>query len=144
VLLDRLGERVRALEHHADAAADRDRVDAGAVDRIAVQLDLAHDAAPGNELVHPVERPQERRLATTGRSDQGGDVLADDVQTDGAAPLLVAVEDRQVAHDELGGRRRFGIRGHAGTPARRRMRARTTIAAMFSVNVSSSSTSTVA
>ena len=28
VLVDRLGERVRALEHHADAPADRHRIDA--------------------------------------------------------------------------------------------------------------------
>jgi hypothetical protein len=38
VVVDRHGrERRRLLEHHADAAPDRDRVDAGGVDVVAVE-----------------------------------------------------------------------------------------------------------
>ena len=45
VLEDRLRERIGLLEHHADAGAQLHHVDAGLVDVLAVELDLAGDAA---------------------------------------------------------------------------------------------------
>ena len=49
VVVDRLGERVRLLEHHADPLAHLDGVDLAAVEVLAVVEDLALDArAPGS------------------------------------------------------------------------------------------------
>ena len=62
--------------------------------------------------------------------------------------LLLAVEDGQVADDQLrlrvGLGYAVGVGAHARTRVRRRIRARTMTAAMLSVKVSASSTSTVA
>ena len=44
VLEDRLRERVRLLEHHADAPPQRDDVRTGRVDRLSVEQDVALDA----------------------------------------------------------------------------------------------------
>ena len=53
-----------------------DRVDAGGVDVLAVEQDLALDAcAPAIELVHAVERAQERRLAAARGADQRRDLV---------------------------------------------------------------------
>src|SRR5262249_10113438 len=142
---DRLRERVRPLEHHADPPSDRDRVDAGTVNRIAVELDLAGDLAARDQLVHPVQGPQERRLAAARGSDQRGHVLADDVEADGPDGLLFAIGDGEIADHQLGRRDRLWLGGHTAAPElRRRMRARTTTAAMLRVKVSASSTRTVA
>ena len=66
-------ERVGPLEHHADRAADVDRVDAGAVDVVAVEQDLALHVRAGDDLVHAVERAQEGGLAAARRADEGRD-----------------------------------------------------------------------
>ena len=47
VLEDRLRERVRALEHHADAAPHEHRVDVRPVDGLAVELDVPVTETPG-------------------------------------------------------------------------------------------------
>src|SRR5262249_41643773 len=137
---------VRALEHHPDPPAHRDRVDARPVDGVAVQPDLAGDPAAGDELVHAVERAQERGLAAARWADEGGDRLLGDVERDGTDPLLLAVVNAEVAHHELVlgvGRDRRGA--HPDTrPVVRRTRARTTMAAMLSMKVKASNTNTVA
>src|SRR5262249_5958318 len=146
VLRDGLGERVRALEDHPDASAHRDRVDARAVDGVAVELYLAADPAARDQLVHAVERAQEGRLATPGRADEGGDGLLGDVEGDGTDALLLAVVDAEIAHHELGLDGRDGGRGaHPLTsPETRRTRARSRMAAMLRMNVRAKSTNTVA
>src|SRR5450432_360246 len=148
VLGDGLRERVRALEDHADAAAYGDRIDASAVDGVAVELDLARHATAGDELVHAVERAQVGRLAATRGADEGRDVLLGDVHRHGPDALLLAVEDAEIADGELGGGGRVGGEDAHGDfqcarPLWRRTRARTTIAAMLSTKVRASSTSTV-
>src|SRR5690606_42006537 len=67
------GERVGALEHHADLTADLDRVDTLAVQVDAVHDRLALDARTGDDLVHAVEGAEEGGLAAAGGPDEGGD-----------------------------------------------------------------------
>ena len=55
VVEDRFRERVRLLEHHADASAEQHRIDRSVVDVLAVDLDLALDAAAFDGVVHPVD-----------------------------------------------------------------------------------------
>ena len=90
VLVDRLGEGVGLLEHHADAGAQLHHVHRGGVDILAVELDPALDARARDGVVHPVEGAQEGRLAAARRADEGGDVLAADVDRDVVDRLLVA------------------------------------------------------
>ena len=45
VVVDALGERVRLLKDHADAAPQDDGVDVGARDQVAVEADLAFASA---------------------------------------------------------------------------------------------------
>jgi hypothetical protein len=73
VLVDRLGEGVRLLEHHADAHAHFDRIDVGR-QQIGV-VRVKHDAAAGVavariQVVHAIEAAQQRRLAATRGADQ--------------------------------------------------------------------------
>src|SRR5665647_14167 len=71
VLGDRHGrEGVRALEHHADLPTYRDGVDLGRIEVDAVHRDGALDPGTGDDLVHPVEGAQIRRLAAPGRADE--------------------------------------------------------------------------
>src|SRR5690606_30934670 len=73
VVVDRHGgERVGALEDHADFAADLHRVHVGRVDVLVVQEDFAFDACPRGDLVHAVQGAQEGGLAAAGGADKGG------------------------------------------------------------------------
>jgi hypothetical protein len=58
VVVDRLRERVRLLEHHPDPASHLDGVDLGIVEVYTVVQDLALDTCPLDEVVHPVEAPE--------------------------------------------------------------------------------------
>ena len=80
VVVDRLGERVRLLEDHADAPAHGDRRDARAVERGAAVVHVTFDAGPGYQVVQPVQRAQHRRLAASGRADERGDLVLVDGQ----------------------------------------------------------------
>ena len=44
------------------------------VEVVAVVADLALDAGAGDEVVHPVEAAQHRRLAAARGADEGGDL----------------------------------------------------------------------
>ena len=89
-------ERVRALEDHADVAADLDRVDVLGVQVAAFEQHLALDVGAGDDLVHAVERAQHGRLAAAGRADEGGDLVRLDVQVDILDGQEVAVIDVQM------------------------------------------------
>jgi hypothetical protein len=63
ILVDRLGEGVRLLEHHTDAGAQLHDVHVGRVDIFAVKLDRAFHARVRDRVVHAVDGAQERRFA---------------------------------------------------------------------------------
>ena len=100
VFVDRLGERVGLLEDHADAAADLDGVDVGAVDVGVAVADAALDGDAGDEVVHAVEAADEGALAAAGGADEGRDLLAGDVEPDAGEGLLPAVPEAQVGDGE--------------------------------------------
>src|SRR4029078_1202539 len=58
VVVDRLWERVRLLEPHADAWPPLDGVDLVVVEVDAVVGEPALDLRPGDQVVHAVEAPQ--------------------------------------------------------------------------------------
>src|SRR5690606_36277232 len=74
-----------------------------------VERDLGLDAAALDGVVHAVEAPEEGRLAAAGRADQGGDLVALDVEVDAEQRLLASVEDADVA-PRHGRARGFGRR----------------------------------
>ena len=80
VVVDRLGERVRLLEDHADPLAHLDRVDVGGVEVLAVVEDLALDRGAGDQVVHPVEAADQGGLAAARGADQRGDLVLADVE----------------------------------------------------------------
>src|SRR5712691_1391847 len=100
VVVDRLRERVRLLEDHADPAPELDRVDRAGVEVDAVVEHLPVDPGARNEVVHPVQAAQDRRLAAAGRPDQRGDEVLVRVQRDLADRGATAVGDREVAQLE--------------------------------------------
>src|SRR5205085_5852171 len=100
VVVDRLGEGVRLLEDHADAAPDLGGVDALAVDVVALVPDGAGDQGAGDEVVHPVEAPQDGALAAAGRADEGGDLVGGDVAADAGDGGYRPVVNAQVRHGE--------------------------------------------
>src|SRR5579883_856525 len=102
VLRDRHGrERVRLLEHHADAAAHAHRIDAARVDVVAVEPDAALDAGAGEHLVHAVEAAHERRLAAARRADDRGHAPLDDRERDALERLGAAEPGAQVLRAHL-------------------------------------------
>ena len=102
VVVDRLRERVRLLEDHADPAAHLDRVDVGRVEIGAVVEDVALDHRARHEVVHAVEAADQRALAAAGRPDEGRDGVAVDVQSHLADRHVAAVGNREVVHLEDG------------------------------------------
>ena len=132
VVVDRLRERVRLLEDHADAAAYLDAVGARAVQVVAVVEQLAVELEARDRVVHAVEAAQEGALAAAGRTDEGGRLVGLDVERDVLDRALLAVVDGHRARggrpsparrragggwrsrDRAAGRRRWRHRGAAG------------------------------
>ncbi len=92
VVVDRLWERVRLLEDHADAASHLDRVDARRRRGPRRGSGLALDACAVDEVVHAVEAAQQGALAAAGWTDDRGDLVARDLQADVAHRAERAVE----------------------------------------------------
>src|SRR5581483_10359197 len=100
VLVDRLRERVRTLEHHADAPADRRRVDPAVVEVLAPEAHETLDLRADDEVVHAVEAPDERALAAPRRTDHGRDLVRGDVDGDVAQRERAAVVHGEVPNLE--------------------------------------------
>ena len=96
VVVDAHGEGIRLLEYHADLAAEAAHVRAGRVDVLPVERDTPLDLHTGDEVVHAVERFEERRLAAAGRADEGRDALFGDVHADIGQRLMAAVPEIQI------------------------------------------------
>ena len=84
-----------------DAPAQIDDVDIGAVDVAAADADPPFDPRPGNDVVHPVQRAQERALAAAGRTDERGDQVRPELDRDVFERPLVAVEEREAVDVDL-------------------------------------------
>ena len=82
VVVDRLRERVRLLEDHADAPPDGDRGDVRGVQARPAVADVALDAGARDQVVHPVQGAQHGGLAAPGRADERGDLVLVDGQRD--------------------------------------------------------------
>ena len=59
------------MKDHGHPSSELDDVHFRRVDVGTIQFDLPLETSSGNEVVHTVERSQERRFAATGRADQG-------------------------------------------------------------------------
>ena len=101
VVVDAHRERVGLLEDHADAPA---QVCGGhrAVDVMAVEFDAASYRAALDEVVHPVERLEQRRLAAAGWADEGRHLVFGKGERDVLERMKVAVVQVQVPHLHLG------------------------------------------
>ena len=120
VVVDRLRERVRLLEHHADTAAQLDRVDGSVVQARAPVPNLAGDSRTGNEVGHPIQAPQERRLPAARGPDQRGDPVGTHGQRHVVQRPERAVEEVEArdVEDRLGlGLGRDGRAGAVGARA---------------------------
>jgi hypothetical protein len=74
VVIDRHGEGVGLLEHHADAAAQIGYIPAWGVYLLPPIGQGSSDFHPRNQVVHPVNGPQKGGLSAAGGADQGGDL----------------------------------------------------------------------
>ena len=93
IVIDRLRERVRLLEHHAHFRAQLHRVDPLVVDILTIEQDIALHLTDRDGVVHPVQRAQEGRFPATRRPDESGDRLVKDVDRDILDGMAVAIID---------------------------------------------------
>ena len=96
-------EGVGLLKHHAYATAQAVHVD-GAVRILAVQRDLALDAAALHEVVHAVEAFQQRGLAAARRADERRHLVLGELKVDALQRMEILVVQIEVAHAHLDGR----------------------------------------
>ena len=100
VVVDRLRERVRLLEDHADPPPHLDRIDAGAVEILAVVEDRAPHLCVRDQVVHAVEAADQRALAAARRPDERRHRVLVHVEVDPPDCRIAAVRDVQVTHLE--------------------------------------------
>ena len=75
VVVDAHGrEGIGLLEDHPDLAAGIGDAHTGGVDVLTVQQDLTRDPCTDDQLMHPVERAQEGRLAASRGTDERHDL----------------------------------------------------------------------
>jgi hypothetical protein len=101
VVEDRLRKRVGLLEHHADPAPEPHDVHARGVDVHAVYEDTAVDAGARHDVVHPVERAEERALAASGRPNERRHDVGLERDGDIAQRALLAVVEVQADNVDL-------------------------------------------
>src|SRR5215467_5264057 len=101
VLEDRHRERRRLLEHHADTGAQQVEVLPGRQDVLAVEQHLPLRTLVRVEIIHPVEHPQERRLAAARGADEGRHLLLVERHRDRLERPMVTVEELEVADRDL-------------------------------------------
>ena len=102
VVVDALGERVRLLEHHADAAADLGGRHVGGVQVGGVVAQPARHPRPRGHVVHPVEAAQDRGLSAARGADERRDLVLEDLHghaAHGAEAAVVDLELLEVEHD---------------------------------------------
>src|SRR6202166_2321943 len=116
VLIDRHRKRRRLLEHHADARAQQIEVELGIEDGGLIEHQLAGGALSRIEIIHPVEDPQQGRLAAAGWPDEGGDAIGAERQVDVLQRMVLAVIEVQASRRDLG--RRLGQRHRGNGSAR--------------------------
>src|SRR5262245_21109585 len=102
VLVDRLGEGVRLLEDHPHPAPHLDDVGGAGVDVEALDVEDPPDLHVVDEVVHPVDAAQQRRLAAPGGPDEGGHPPVLHVHRDVVEDVVVAVAEVQVLDDDVG------------------------------------------
>ncbi len=74
------GEWIRPLKHHPDCPADTDRVDTGGVDILIIEQYGTLDSSSGDDLMHPVQGAQHRRLAAARGTDERRDAAGQNRQ----------------------------------------------------------------
>src|SRR5207253_9686782 len=72
VFVDGLGKRIPALKNHSDALTQRDYIERGVIDAVAIEAEISLVAHSWNEVVEPVDRAQKRRFAATRRANKRG------------------------------------------------------------------------
>ena len=100
VIINRHRERIRLLEYHADTAAQQIDVTV-LVDILTIEHDVARDTAVFHQIVHAVERTQQRRLAAAGRPDECGDLILLDIQIDIVQGVKIAVMQIHIVNFDL-------------------------------------------
>ena len=102
VVVDRLREGIRLLEDHPDPPPHLDRIDVRAVEVTAVVEHLPVDPGAGDQVVHPVEAADERRLATPGGPDERRHEVLANVERDVVEGDVPAVGDGEALDVEHG------------------------------------------
>ena len=105
VVVDAHGKRIGALEHHTHALAQAADI-VIAQDILAVECNLAFNAAILDTVVHTVKAAQQRRLSAARRPDERGDLLVADLDIHVLERMMVAIE--QVEALDVDARRRGG------------------------------------
>jgi len=101
IFVDGFRKRVVFLEDHADAAAEFQEVDVGAVDIDAVDVDgTGGDAGARDAVVDAVEAAQQGGFSAAGGSDEGGDAVKWDVQGDIMEGLFRMVGEAQILNPD--------------------------------------------
>src|SRR6185437_10961720 len=103
VIVDGPGKGIRALEHHPDALAQRHDVEPFRIDIFFVEQDGAAVTGAGNERVEPIDRAQQRGLATSGRADERRDRPLRDIERDTGDRPIHPIPEREVANDDSPG-----------------------------------------
>ena len=104
VVVDAHGEGVGLLEHHAHLTAQLVHVHRRGVNVLAPVQHLSLHANAGDQVVHAIQRFQERGFAAAGGADQGSDALlrygkAHMVQRlRSAVPQIQVVHGKNIAH----------------------------------------------
>ena len=99
IFINRLGERIRLLKHHANTHAYLNRVHIRVqqIGVVRVQYQFAFIAISRIEVVHPVKAAQKSGFATARRTNQRGDLLFVNRQVDLFDRLKIAVVEVEVA-----------------------------------------------
>ena len=96
VFVNRFGEGIRALEHHADPTPHFDRIDIGGIEILPFVDHPTLEPTAGDQVIHSVEGSQHCAFAATGWSDERCDLASGNFEEDILDRFKGAVADRDV------------------------------------------------
>jgi len=101
VVENALGKRIGILKHHAHLAPQAHDIGLRMIDIGAIHENTPFDPGSRDEIVHPVEQPDEGRLPAAGRADQRCHLLLKDVDADVLERLGFPIVEIDIAGADL-------------------------------------------
>src|SRR5215813_4314740 len=103
ILKYRSWERIRLLKHHSHPASEQDDIHSRGINVLTIEVDTPLNPRAWNDIIHPVQRAEERGLAAAGRAYECRYQVGCNVKRDGLESARLPIIEVQILYAHLDG-----------------------------------------